>query len=209
MARALLNVPPLLRGRGHHDPRADRASDGNRLPAGRRWQALPRDIIRRFTCRYDGEAVFSAELSPAIAANPFLAFNTVATEAAPSRCTWEGDKGFSQTEEEPSCRDMSPPRVDATALPRSILGRVRTTVPGRRPPADDMAARIPAMRGGGERDDRQNPGMLWVGDGESLWRLKPAAGGRPVPDCHGDAAQAMRGVAAGYPKDSSSRPAAW
>jgi sulfur-oxidizing protein SoxZ len=43
--------------------------------------AIPRDIIRRFLCTYNGEEVFRAELFPAIAANPFIAFFTVATES--------------------------------------------------------------------------------------------------------------------------------
>lgn len=59
---------------------------------------LPRDIIRRFTCAYDGEVIFTAELHPAIAANPFLSFTTVATRSGPVSFTWEGDNGFSQTE---------------------------------------------------------------------------------------------------------------
>jgi sulfur-oxidizing protein SoxZ len=59
---------------------------------------LPRDIIRRFTCTYDGEVIFTAELHPAIAANPFLSFTTVATRTGPVTFTWEGDHGFSQTE---------------------------------------------------------------------------------------------------------------
>ena len=57
-----------------------------------------RDIIWHFTCRYDGEVVFSAALSPAIAANPFIAFNAIATESGPISFTWEGDNGFAQTE---------------------------------------------------------------------------------------------------------------
>ena len=59
---------------------------------------LPRDIIRRFTCAYDGEVIFTAELHPAIAANPFMSFTTVATRTGPVTFTWEGDNGFSQTE---------------------------------------------------------------------------------------------------------------
>jgi sulfur-oxidizing protein SoxZ len=59
---------------------------------------LPRDIIRRFTCAYDGEVVFSAELHPAIAANPFLSFTTVAVRTGTVTFTWEGDNGFQQTE---------------------------------------------------------------------------------------------------------------
>ena len=39
---------------------------------------IPRDIIRLFTCTYNGEEMFRAELSPAIAANPFLSFFTTA-----------------------------------------------------------------------------------------------------------------------------------
>lgn len=61
-------------------------------------QRLPRDIIRRFTCRYDGEIVFSAELFPAIAANPYLAFHTVATVSGVLNFSWEGDNGFTHTE---------------------------------------------------------------------------------------------------------------
>jgi sulfur-oxidizing protein SoxZ len=57
-----------------------------------------RDIIRKFTCRYDGEVVFNATLSPAIAANPFIAFTTIATQSGPISFTWEGDNGFAQTE---------------------------------------------------------------------------------------------------------------
>jgi sulfur-oxidizing protein SoxZ len=65
---------------------------------GPNGKLLPRDIIRRFTCLYDGEVVFSAELHPAIAANPFLSFTTVATVTGPVTFTWEGDSGFTQSE---------------------------------------------------------------------------------------------------------------
>jgi len=58
----------------------------------------PRDIIWNFTCRYDGEVVFNATLSPAIAANPFIAFTTIATQSGLITFTWEGDNGFAQTE---------------------------------------------------------------------------------------------------------------
>jgi sulfur-oxidizing protein SoxZ len=61
-------------------------------------RVVPRDILRRFTCRYDGEVVFVAELHPAVAANPFLRFSTVATASATLSFTWEGDNGFAHTE---------------------------------------------------------------------------------------------------------------
>ncbi len=61
-------------------------------------KVLPRNIIRRFSCTYDGETVFSAELFPAVAANPYLVFSTVATHSGTLVFKWEGDQGFSQTE---------------------------------------------------------------------------------------------------------------
>jgi sulfur-oxidizing protein SoxZ len=59
---------------------------------------IPRNILRLFVCTYNGEEVFRAELYPAIAANPYLAFNTIATESGTIVFTWSGDNGFSATE---------------------------------------------------------------------------------------------------------------
>ena len=56
---------------------------------------IPRDIIRRFVCTYNGTEVFRAELHPAIAANPFIVFSTVATESGTIEFRWTGDKGYS------------------------------------------------------------------------------------------------------------------
>jgi hypothetical protein len=39
---------------------------------------LRRDIVHRFECHYDGALVFAADLYPAIAANPYLAFSVAA-----------------------------------------------------------------------------------------------------------------------------------
>lgn len=61
-------------------------------------RVLPRDILRRFTCRYNGEVVFTAELHPAISANPYLAFHTTATDSGTLEFEWQGDNGFAQTE---------------------------------------------------------------------------------------------------------------
>lgn len=64
-------------------------------PDGR---VLPRDIIRRFECRYSGEAVFVAELHPSVSANPYLAFHTVAGESGTLEFEWRGDNGFLHVE---------------------------------------------------------------------------------------------------------------
>jgi sulfur-oxidizing protein SoxZ len=42
--------------------------------------------------------VFSADLYSAVAANPYIAFHTVATASGTLVFTWEGDNGFVQTE---------------------------------------------------------------------------------------------------------------
>jgi len=60
---------------------------------------LPRDIIRKFECRYNGKLVISAELHPAMSANPYIAFNVKATTSAPLEFTWTGDNAFTQTEQ--------------------------------------------------------------------------------------------------------------
>jgi sulfur-oxidizing protein SoxZ len=59
---------------------------------------IPRDIVRQFVCTYNGTEVFRAELHPAIAANPFIAFSTIATESGTLTFHWTGDNGFSVTE---------------------------------------------------------------------------------------------------------------
>ena len=60
-------------------------------------EVVPRDIITSFSCRYNGTEIFRADLFPAIAANPFITFFTVATESGKFEFEWIGDKGFSET----------------------------------------------------------------------------------------------------------------
>lgn len=59
---------------------------------------IPRDIIQLFVCTYNGTEVFRAELHPAIAANPFIVFSTIAVESGTLTFHWTGDNGFSMTE---------------------------------------------------------------------------------------------------------------
>lgn len=61
-------------------------------------ELVPRDIITTFACTYNGEEVFRAQFFPAIAANPFLTFHTVATDSGKLVFTWSGDNGFQATE---------------------------------------------------------------------------------------------------------------
>jgi sulfur-oxidizing protein SoxZ len=99
MARTLITVPQGARRGEVIEIRtliAHPMETGYR--AGDDGKVLPRNLIRRFACRYDGELVFAAELHPAIAANPLIAFHTVAAASGTLTFTWEGDNGFAQTE---------------------------------------------------------------------------------------------------------------
>jgi L-cysteine S-thiosulfotransferase len=68
----------------------------------------------------------------------------------------------------------------------------------------DMSRESKAM----QDDDTANPGMLAVLDGEALWNRKVGAANRSCADCHGDATQSMKDIAARYPAfdASSGRP---
>jgi sulfur-oxidizing protein SoxZ len=66
--------------------------------AGSDGQVLPRDIITRFTCTYAGTEIFRADLFPAMSANPFIVFTTVATKSGDIVFSWTGDNGFAHTE---------------------------------------------------------------------------------------------------------------
>ena len=98
-ARTLIQVPANAR-RG--DVVEVRATIAHPMETGYRpgadGRVLPRDIIRRFSCRYDGEVVFSAELFPAIAANPYVFFHVLATQTGTLEFEWQGDNGFAQVE---------------------------------------------------------------------------------------------------------------
>ena len=103
MARTLINVPPSAK-RG--DIIEIRALLQHPMETGYRpdlnGKILPRNIVRRFACSFsDGAStlpVFSAELYPAIAANPYFAFNLQVSGPGTLTFTWEGDNGFAQTE---------------------------------------------------------------------------------------------------------------
>ena len=60
-------------------------------------EVVPRDIITTFSCRYNGAEIFRAELFPAISANPFITFFTVANESGKFEFEWTGDRGFAAT----------------------------------------------------------------------------------------------------------------
>ena len=66
---------------------------------GTNGQMIPRDIITSFACTYNGETIIETQFYPAIAANPFMTFSTVATESGTLVFRWIGDNGFETTQE--------------------------------------------------------------------------------------------------------------
>jgi sulfur-oxidizing protein SoxZ len=98
MASTLINVPPKAR-RG--DIIEIKTLISHVMETGFRHdnvgQPIPRNIITSFVARYNGEEIFSADLHPAIAANPFLSFFTVATTSGTIDFEWTGDNGFHET----------------------------------------------------------------------------------------------------------------
>ena len=98
MASALINVPKKAK-RGEiieiKTLMSHIMETGYRRTAA--GEVVPRDIITSFVCRYNGVEIFSADLFPAIAANPFMTFFTVATESGKFDFEWVGDRGFSET----------------------------------------------------------------------------------------------------------------
>lgn len=59
-----------------------------------------------------------------------------------------------------------------------------------------------------EADDFENPAMVAVDYGQSLWDAVDGEAGKSCASCHGDVEESMKGVRAGYPKwnEKAGRP---
>ena len=93
---------------------------------------------------------------------------------------------------------MRRPRTRAALMLGLLLAGASTTPQPdtRRSGFDFMSAATQAL----QRDDSQNPAMLWVQEGESLWNRPAGVAGRSCASCHGDARESQRGVAARHPR---------
>jgi sulfur-oxidizing protein SoxZ len=61
---------------------------------------IPRKIINKFACEFNGKPVFSADIEPAVAANPYIQFNARVEESGTFKFTWTDDDGTVTTTEE-------------------------------------------------------------------------------------------------------------
>tara|TARA_R110002124_G_scaffold43991_3_gene134840 strand:+ start:1838 stop:2167 length:330 start_codon:yes stop_codon:yes gene_type:complete len=54
---------------------------------------IPRSIINRFTCDFNGENVVDVTMQPAISTNPYVEFEAIVPEAGEFKFTWYDDDG--------------------------------------------------------------------------------------------------------------------
>lgn len=54
---------------------------------------IPRMILNKFSAKFNGAEIFSADWHPAISANPFMAFHMIANESGTLDLTWIDDNG--------------------------------------------------------------------------------------------------------------------
>ena len=99
MARTLVNVPKQVK---KGEPFEVKILISHPMESGQRrdatGQIIPRDIINAFVCTFNGEEVLRADLFPAIAANPFLAFFATVEEGGTLTMAWVDDHGATQSQ---------------------------------------------------------------------------------------------------------------
>ncbi|MFC4667027.1 thiosulfate oxidation carrier complex protein SoxZ [Seohaeicola nanhaiensis] len=54
---------------------------------------IPRSIINRFTCTFNGQSVIDVTMEPAISTNPYFQFEATVPEAGEFAFTWYDDDG--------------------------------------------------------------------------------------------------------------------
>ena len=97
--RAVVSVPATVKADEAFEVRATVAhamETGYR--SGDDGARLPRDLVRRFECRLDGELVFAADLHAAVSVNPYLSFWMRAARGGTLSFEWRGDRGFAHRE---------------------------------------------------------------------------------------------------------------
>ena len=69
----------------------------HRMESGQRRDGdgnlIPRQIINRFTCEFNGETVIDVALAPAVSTNPYFEFEAMVPEAGEFVFKWFDDNG--------------------------------------------------------------------------------------------------------------------
>ncbi len=94
IARARVRLPPSIK---KGDLVEVKTLVAHPMETGQRKDAegrvIPRKILNTFVCAYNGREAFRAELWPAVAANPYIAFFITADESGTLKLTWADDDG--------------------------------------------------------------------------------------------------------------------
>ena len=61
----------------------------------KKGKLIPRLIVNKFVSTFNGKEVFSADLHPAVSANPYFMFYAKVSESGTFEFTWTDDKGKS------------------------------------------------------------------------------------------------------------------
>jgi L-cysteine S-thiosulfotransferase len=77
----------------------------------------------------------------------------------------------------------------------AVHGITQTPKDTRRSGSEFMSPQTQAM----QNDDTQNPGMLWVKQGDALWNKPEGSQSKSCASCHNEAQKSMAGVATKYP----------
>ncbi|MGJ8622141.1 MAG: thiosulfate oxidation carrier complex protein SoxZ [Yoonia sp.] len=74
-----------------HQMESGQRKDGDGNP-------IPRSIINRFVCEFNGETVIDVTLEPAISTNPYFEFQAIVPETGTFSFTWYDDDGAVYTD---------------------------------------------------------------------------------------------------------------
>jgi len=67
------------------------------LRKGKDGKIIPREIINKFTAKFNGKEFFSVDLEPAVSANPYFQFNMRVEEPGEFEFVWNDDDGSTYT----------------------------------------------------------------------------------------------------------------
>jgi sulfur-oxidizing protein SoxZ len=76
-----------------HDMESGQRKDQN-------GKIIPRRIINKFACSFNGKPVFACDLGTSVAANPYLQFSARVEESGTLAFSWTDDDGTTITAEE-------------------------------------------------------------------------------------------------------------
>jgi len=202
-ARVLINIPPTAK-RG--DVIEIKTLVSHPMESGYRvgfnGALIPRDIIKLFVCTYNGEEIFRAELSPAIAANPLHRVLHGRNRERHDRLRMDRRQRLLGVGIRHHHGRMTWVRRLALvglapALTVAVLGAFATDIPmaERRSGYDLMGRETRAMQ---DDDNRQSRHVLGARRRGTVATRRRTCG-QSCASCHGDAGASMKGVAARYP----------